>query len=816
MKALLIAITAAAAFLINPHTAQAAMKAVLQGQSYGSTNWVNNNLTGWHELEYIPVRIYLTGGPAVNQSIRVDFDHSKGTTPGIQNLTEFSTENVSFNSGPTLQSPASDTWSYTFNINLTAASGWVEFRARLAAGSHYFGGSSLSLSGTPSLGVLQISKPAPVPGDPDLAITKAGPTHANPGSLITYTLSYTNRAGSPGTGVQVVDTLPQMVQFVSGSGSFQQLGNTIIWDLEDLPRGNSGSFTYSVMVTNNALNGQSFQNYASILSAENDVNSSNNSASVITTIVNGCIPPQITLQPLSVQSCPGSNVVLSVLGNGTAPLSYQWSKDGEVLLGATSNQVVIANVSGANIGDYTATISNACGVVVSAVATISLAQTTVATPLENITNCVGGTASFSTVASGSGPVSYAWYKDGAILTGQTNNTLVLDPITPQHEGAYSVVVSGRCSAVTNSASLFISSVAATPLTDVAQCPGGTASFQTTASGDGPFTYTWLKGGAVLNGKTSQALTLNSITAEDAGVYTVIVSGVCQSVTNSAVLSILQQTHATPLANLELCSGSTAVFETFASGSGPFSYLWSKEGQILTGQTEQMLTLPDISEGDAGLYSVVVSGSCGSLTNSATLTIKEKTAATPLQDLTVCLGSSATFSTIASGSGPFSYAWYKDGIILAGESGSTLSISAASNEDAGEYSVVVNGACYSITNTASLNFYEVAESTGLVDVTHCVGETVLFAPVISGTGPFSFIWRKDGVVLVGEEGNSLLLESITTANTGEYSVEITALCNTITNSAFLSVNQPAAATPLNSVTHCPGEDVTFSTVASGTG
>ncbi len=196
-----------------------AFNAVLQGQSFGSSVWQSGNLTNWLELDLIPCRVLFTGGPATNQTIVVNFDHTKTSggivIPGLQNLFSFTNStNVVITSGPTLSAlPGVDTWSYTFVVNFNSATneGFVEFRTRMAAGAHNFTGSSLQLKGTPSLGTLQISKPGPAPGNPDLVLTKSGPTTANPGQTISYVLTYTNRAsGGVATGVQLTDILPGM------------------------------------------------------------------------------------------------------------------------------------------------------------------------------------------------------------------------------------------------------------------------------------------------------------------------------------------------------------------------------------------------------------------------------------------------------------------------------------------------------------------------------------------------------------------------------------------------------------------------------
>src|SRR5207244_10497938 len=130
-------------------------------------------------------------------------------------------------------------------------------------------------------GTIQLQKPGAKPGDPDLAVTKIGPATANAGQTITYTLNYTNDiSGTTATGAELIDNLPTLVNFVSCSGGCSILGNTITWDLGDLPRGASGSVSYEVTVANSAQSGQTFHNSALLVSAEADVNFADNTASV--------------------------------------------------------------------------------------------------------------------------------------------------------------------------------------------------------------------------------------------------------------------------------------------------------------------------------------------------------------------------------------------------------------------------------------------------------------------------------------------------------------------------------------------------------
>src|SRR6266478_3623832 len=210
--------------------------ASLQAQNKGDTNiWTSVNLQGWVELDYIPFRVFFNSGSAGSQTVKVDFPHLNGTTPGFEDLTSFTafTPNIVFTAGPTLITDPSGVWSYIFTVNVTDNNpAEVRFFARLAAGAHINPGSSLQLRST--VGNVQIHKPGVGPGAPDLAITKSGPVTVAAGGIIAYTLSYTNKATTNNAmGVQISDILPPGVDVLTNSLSpnAHLVGNTIFLDL---------------------------------------------------------------------------------------------------------------------------------------------------------------------------------------------------------------------------------------------------------------------------------------------------------------------------------------------------------------------------------------------------------------------------------------------------------------------------------------------------------------------------------------------------------------------------------------------------------
>src|SRR5207247_7689779 len=193
------------------------------------------------------------------------------------------------------------------------------------------------------------------------------------------------------------------------------------------------------------------------------------------------------------------------------------------------------------------------------------------------------------------------------------------------------------------------------------CPGTSASFSVSATGTG-LGYQWYKGNTALTGQTDNGLTLNNVSASDAGTYSVIVSGACGNpVTNSASLTVNQNVSVSSApVSLIRCQGASASFSVSATGTG-LSYQWYKFGTALTSQTNSSLTLNNVSTSDTAIYRVIIIGVCCSpVTNSASLTVTQNVAVSSAPvSLTNCPGTIASFSVSATGTG-LGYQWYKAG------------------------------------------------------------------------------------------------------------------------------------------------------------
>src|SRR3954466_1281055 len=111
-----------------------------------------------------------------------------------------------------------------------------------------------------------------------------------------------------------------------------------------------------------------------------------------------------------------------------------------------------------------------------------------------------------------------------------------------------------------------------------------------------------------------------------------------------------------------CLGTPASFTVAATSAETPTYQWYyNDVTLIAGATDATYTISTVAGGDAGSYKVIVTDSGGPTTSdSVTLTVNNATAAVGPSSQTANQGAAATFTTVAGGTGPFTYTWRKDG------------------------------------------------------------------------------------------------------------------------------------------------------------
>ena len=434
-------------------------------------------------------------------------------------------------------------------------------------------------------------------------------------------------------------------------------------------------------------------------------------------------------------------------------LSYQWQSfngttwanvvngvsNGTTFSGNTTPILGIANITLADVIPYRVLVTNGNGTtLISNNATITLGVAPVINqPPLSVGANVGGSVSFSVVATGSPAPTFRWRQNGVLLsdgggnvTGSNTSTLVFNNVQlassglPNSAGVFSVDVTNIVGTVSASANLTVGSPPAMVLQPVSQNPtiGGSVTFTSSASGTAPLSYQWyLNGVAVVNGgtgnisgNTSPILTISTAQFLNLGNYTVLVSNAVGNVTsNVATFMPIVPLVTIPPANNTVVAGATVTMNVTAVGLPTLTYQWLLNGAAVqdsvrvTGSSTTSLLIKGVQGSDAGNYTVKVGNGNGNVTSAPGLLQISPAIAAPPSNTTVTQGESARLSVTADGSGNVTYQWFFNGTAIingghiSGNNTPTLNINNVQASDAGNYTVKVTNAFGNVTSIAGL-------------------------------------------------------------------------------------------------------------------
>ncbi len=315
------------------------------------------------------------------------------------------------------------------------------------------------------------------------------------------------------------------------------------------------------------------------------------------------------------------------------------------------------------------------------------------------------------------------------------------------------------------------------------CSGSNTSFGVTATGAG-LTYQWqvstdggtnyadLTNTGIYTNVTTSTLNLTGVTTDLSGnLYRCIASGTCTpgATSTGATLTVnaAPAVTADPVAST-ICSGSNTSFSVTATGAG-LTYQWKISTNGLTynnltntgiysNVTKSTLNLTNAKNVNNGYkYECVVSGTCTPSATSAVATLTVNAApvvSTSPSNTTVCSGSDASFSVVATGGG-LTYQWQvstdggttfndiTDGGIYSNATTSTLNLTGVTSANSGSvYLCIVSGSCSPSTtsNGATLT----VNATPVITVNPnnsaiCSGSNTSFGITATGTG-LTYKWQ----------------------------------------------------------------------------
>lgn len=342
--------------------------------------------------------------------------------------------------------------------------------------------------------------------------------------------------------------------------------------------------------------------------------------------------------------------------------------------------------------------------------------------------------------------------------------------------------------------------------------GQSAVFNVGATGVN-LSYRWQRNGVDLQnggnifGADTATLTIDNLSANDAGSFVVVVNaggGLFSVESDPAVLfffapvSITQQPQ-----GRGVNAGTSVTLSAQADGTTPISYQWKKNGSAITGAVQPTLTITNFQSANAGTYTLVVNN--GTTVESAPavlfLNVAPVVTSQPLS-ITAVADTAAVFTVGVSGAGPFAYQWRKNGIAISGAAQSSFTVASAKQTDAGSYSVLITNAAGTVTSSNAVLKVSIVKPVIVsqpASRTDNQGASATFHVAATG-GYLTYQWKRgtnliDNANVSGTQTDTLTISNVTSKDAGlNYSVIVKNVAGSATSTlAALTVTVPATIT-----------------------
>ncbi|GAB5561664.1 MAG: hypothetical protein SynsKO_33110 [Synoicihabitans sp.] len=163
---------------------------------------------------------------------------------------------------------------------------------------------------------------------------------------------------------------------------------------------------------------------------------------------------------------------------------------------------------------------------------------TIVTLPESTTAELGRTTMFRVETTGSGPITYQWFRNKVAIEGETSSTLVLSDLTLADSAQYWVEVVGpfetlRSDPVTLTGLNPPPTITESPTSLIAYA-GHSATLSVEAAGVGNLTYQWRRFGEAIPGANQPTFTILNSSLGDEGLYDVVIADGLSTVTSETV------------------------------------------------------------------------------------------------------------------------------------------------------------------------------------------------------------------------------------------------------------------------------------------
>lgn len=415
------------------------------------------------------------------------------------------------------------------------------------------------------------------------------------------------------------------------------------------------------------------------------------------------------------------------------------------------------------------------------------------------------------------PLHYQWYKDSLVIPGANSPTYSVGKSVEQDQGLYHVVVSNESASLSSySATVNVSpensyvKITREPLSKTITS-GQPLQLQVEVVGEGPISYQWFKNGLAISGANADTFQIPVSRPSDSGHYQVQVSNRFSMLESDFASVTISEVNLPPAEisisvqpqSLRTTATHPFTLSVMASSPEELHYQWFKNDQAISGATEASYTKQSGSILDEGIYHVLIKNQQRSIKSHPARVqilpdIAPLTITTQPQSLALPAGQPLLLMVEATGEDPLVYQWYKDGLQISGAASNTLNIPDAHPSDSGEYQVQVSNESSTVKSSfASITIYteeSPADSdtyippppAGLIidepqdrliiaqapeSKTIAEGDPLELSVAVSGDGPFTYQWQKNGSLLPNATTSRFFVASARKSDQASYRVMI---------------------------------------------
>ena len=428
------------------------------------------------------------------------------------------------------------------------------------------------------------------------------------------------------------------------------------------------------------------------------------------------LPPKITLLPSITSVLTQTSIKFDGdLIEGTLPVTFKWLKDGVLIPGQSLVDYTKSGLLTADSGTYTLCAINLVGsVTAQSLLTVNQALSVTRHPLGSAIN-PGASWTMYSSAFGTEPIVYQWMRNGVVISGATDIFH-----STSEAGTYVLVASNVVGPVSSNAATITINVA--PIVTVTPALTSLVS-ETTLTLTGtinqatqPVTFQWYKNGSIITGATSLTYTKANITTADAGTYVLSATNIVGVASDSSDVTVNQALKwITHPATSAINPGQSYTMFASASGTEPITYRWlsgSASNNINTEIAAANVNNISFVTTASGYYRVIASNTLvGSITsNNALVTFNTLRITTNPQSTAVDAGTNVVFTAAAAGTAPITYRWERNGVVIANQIGTTLTLNNVQSVSAGNYVFVATNVVGSVSSAIAILTVNAAPET----------------------------------------------------------------------------------------------------------